>query len=172
VINNRALRDAEVCLICISTKGDCARADRGEFFDCVYHCHVGFGLIFENAQLGRAIIRYRAIPIEMVGSEVEPESDGWAKGADCFELERAYLYGEHIERLLFARHFRKRLCNVSASERALSTVIQHLSQHLGRCCLPVRACNSDDRNVAGPPAQLEFADRLNSARKKIARQSG
>src|SRR4029077_7284935 len=128
VINNRALRDAEVCLICISTKGDCARADRGEFFDCVYHCHVGFVLLFVNGGLGRAIIRYRAIPIEMVGSEVEPESDGWAKGADCFQWARAYLYGEHIEPLLFARRFRKRLANVSASDRALTAGIQHLSQ--------------------------------------------
>ena len=30
--------------------------NRWKFFNGVYDCHVGFGLIFENAQLGRAII--------------------------------------------------------------------------------------------------------------------
>src|SRR6516164_8219578 len=99
VIDDCALRDAEVRVIDISTKGDRARPDRWEFFNGVYYCHLSFGLIFENAQLGRAIIRHGAISVEMIGSEVEPETDGWVKGADRFQLERAHLHGEHLERL-------------------------------------------------------------------------
>src|SRR6266496_4945128 len=120
VIKDRAFRDTEVRLIDISTKRDLARANRGKFFDGVYHCHVGVGLIFENAQLGRAIISHGAITVEMVRSEVEPKADGWMKGADRFQLERAHFNSEHIEWLLFPRHFRKRFANISASNRSLT----------------------------------------------------
>src|SRR6266478_3008601 len=172
VIKDRAFRDTEVRLIDISTKRDLARTNRGKFFDRIYHCYVGVGLIFENAQLGRAIISHGTITVEMVGSEVQPEADGWMKGFDRFQLERAHLNREHIEWPPFPRHFGKRFADVPASSRLLAAGIQHLSQQFRRCRFAVRARNSDDRSLTGPPAQLEFAEYFNSARKKIARQRG
>ena len=105
VINDCALRHSEVCLIGISTKRDWARPNRGKLFDGVYHCHVRFGLIFKNAQFGRAIVRDGAISVQMVGGEVEPDADRGTKAADCFQLERTYFHREHVERLFFAHHF-------------------------------------------------------------------
>src|SRR5439155_20445988 len=81
VINDCAFRDAEVGLICVSTKGDLARANRGKFLDGVYYCQIRFGLIFENAQLRRAILSYRSVTIKMVGSEIETDDYGGVKSA-------------------------------------------------------------------------------------------
>jgi hypothetical protein len=63
------------------------------------------GLIFENAQLGRAIFSDGAITIQMVGSEIEPEADRRTKCADRFQLERAHFNRQHVQRLLFTRDF-------------------------------------------------------------------
>src|SRR6266516_1030302 len=157
MVNNRTIRKLEIRLIGVRAKGDLARANRGKFFDSVYDCHVGIGLIFENAQLGRAIISHGAITVEMVGSEVQPEADGWMKGFDRFQLERAHLNREYIEWLPFPRHFGKRFANVPASNRSLTAGIQHLSQQFRRSRFAVRARDSDERNFAESPPQLEFA---------------
>src|SRR5206468_7374718 len=87
LVNNRTIRKLEIRLIGVRAKGDLARANRGKFFDGVYHRHVGVGLIFENAQFGRAIIGHGTITIEMVGSEVKPKANGWAESTDSFQLE-------------------------------------------------------------------------------------
>ena len=108
-------------------------------------------MIFEDAQLSRAIISHGAITIEMVGSEVEPETDGRVKAADTFKLKRAHFNRKHVEWLLLARHFGKRFANISASDCSLTASIHHLSERFGRCCLAVRAGNSDDRNFAELP---------------------
>src|SRR5205814_9926667 len=116
------------------------------------------------------VISNRAITIEMVGSEVEPETDRWAKRADCFQLKRAYFDREHVERLLFPRDFGKRFADVAASDCSLTAGIQHLRQQLGRRGLAVRACNCDDRHFTKPPSELDFTDRFNFARAKITTQ--
>ena len=105
------------------------------------------GLIFENAQLRRAIFRDRAITIEVVGSEVQPDADRRPECPDGFELERAHFNCQHIERLFFQRDFTKRLADVAAGDRALAAGIQHLRQQLCRGRFSVRAGNRDDRDV-------------------------
>ena len=106
----------------------------------------------------------------MVGSEVEPETDRWAKRADCVQLKRAHFDREHVEQLFFPGNFGKRFANVAASDCSLTAGIQHLRQQFGRCGLAVRACNRDDRHFAEAPPELDFTDRFNFARGKIAAQ--
>src|SRR5437667_3573093 len=123
VINDCAFRDAEIGSIRVSAKGDLARANRGKFFDGVYYCYIRFGLIFENAQLRRAILSHGSVTIEMVRSEIEPDADGRVKSAGRFQLERAHFHREHIESLLFARDLGKRFADVPAGDRSLAAGI-------------------------------------------------
>ena len=127
-------------------------------------------LVIENAQLGRAIVSYGAITIEVVRSEIEPQAYRRTKCADRFQLERAHFNRQHVQRLLFARDLRKWLADVAASDRSLTAGIQHLSEEFGRRGFAVRACHGDHWHFAEAPTQLELADRFNSARGKIARQ--
>src|SRR5204862_3914955 len=125
---NRSFRESEVSTIGVGAKRDRARADARYSFASVHDCHIRIGLIFKNAQLGRAIFRYRAITIEMVRCEVKPETNGWMKGANRFQLERAHLYRKHVEWLLLARNFGQRFPNISAGNRSLPASIQHLRE--------------------------------------------
>jgi hypothetical protein len=62
-------------LIGISAKSDRARANSGDFLNRINDRDIVRGLIFKNPQLGRAIIGNGAIPVEMVGSEIKPQTD-------------------------------------------------------------------------------------------------
>src|SRR5947207_528797 len=109
------------------------RSNFWQRFSRVDDCDILFGLVFENPQLGRAVVSDRAITIEMVGSEVEPETDRWAKRADCFQLKRAHFNREHVEQLLFTGNFGERFADVATSDCSLPAGIQHLRQQFGRC---------------------------------------
>src|SRR5205814_10070633 len=148
----------------IGAKRDRARADIRYFFYGIYDRHIGIGLIFKNAQVCRTILRYRAITIEMVRSEVEPETDGWMKGANRFQLERAHLHREHVECLLLAHLFGQRFPNISAGNRSLAASIQRLDEQFGSCRFAVRAGDRDDRNFfAKAPTEFELPDDVDSA---------
>src|SRR6266511_133463 len=122
-VKNRAFRDSEVSTIGIGAKRDRALTAIRYFFDGIQDCHIAIGLMFKNAQLGCTIFRYRAITIEMVRSEIKPETDGWMKSANRLQLERAYLHREHVVRLLLACHFGQRFPNISAGYRSLAASI-------------------------------------------------
>ena len=167
-MNNCAVREPEIGAIGVSTECDPARSNLGQRFSGVDDCDILLGLVFENAQLGRAVLSDRMITIEMVGSKVEPQTDRWAKPADCFQLKRAHFDRQHVEPLVFPHDFAKRFADVTASDCSLAAEIQHLRQQLGRRGLSVRACNGDDRHFAEAPSKLQFADRFNFPRAKIA----
>ena len=168
VIKDRAFRDTEVRLIDISTKRDLAQANRGKFFDGVYHCHVSVGLIFENAQLGRAIISHGAITIEMIGSEVEPETDRRVEGLDRLQLKRAHFDCEHVKWFVSACHLGQRFADVAASDCSLAAGVQHLGEQLGRRGFAVRAGNGDDWNFTELRTEFELADHFDLAQREIA----
>ena len=145
LINNRSLREPEIGLIGVGAEGDLARPNVRQTFRRVDHRDIFRRLIFKNAQLGRAIIRDGAITIEMIGSEVEPETYRWPESLDRLQLERTHFYREHIELLFFPRHFRERLTNVSAGNCPLAARVQHLREQFRRGGLAVRSGNCDDR---------------------------
>src|SRR5439155_11709611 len=138
-INDRPFGETKVRLINIRTKRDGAGANPGHFFNRINNCNIGGGLIFENAQLSRAIIGHGAITIEMIGREVKPETDRWAKAADSFQLKRADLERQHIEWSLFPCNFGERFADVAASDCSLAAEVQHLSKQFGRRRFAVRA---------------------------------
>ncbi|KAG0505079.1 MAG: hypothetical protein Udaeo_15980 [Candidatus Udaeobacter sp.] len=157
-------------MIGISTKSNPRWSNCRECFRGVDDSDILLGLIFENAQLGRAIFSDGAITIQVVGSEIEPEADRRTKFTDCFQLERAHFNRQHVQRLLFTRDLRKWFTDVAARDCSLAAGIQHLRQQFCRCGFSVRACYRNDWDFAGAPTQLELTDRFNSARGKIARQ--
>ena len=54
-------------------------------------------LVLKNPELGRAILAYRGIPIEMIGSKVQPDRHLRTKSANGLQLERADLSYQNIE---------------------------------------------------------------------------
>ena len=90
---------------------------------------------------------------------------------DGFELKRAHFNGEHVELFLLARHLGKRFADIAAGDCLLAASIQHLSDQFSRRRFAVRARNSDDWNFTEAPAEFEFADHVDLARGKIARES-
>src|SRR4029077_10669363 len=98
----------------------------------------------------------RAITIQVVGSEVEPEAYRRTKFADCFQLERAHFNRQHVQRLLFTRDLRKWLSDIAAGDRSLTAGIQHLRQQFCRRGFSVCACHRNDWDFTGAPTQLEL----------------
>ena len=74
-VNNRAIEEPEIGLIGVGAEGEPARSYLRQSFHGVDHRDILLGLVFENAQLGCAIIGHRVIAIEMVRREVKPEAD-------------------------------------------------------------------------------------------------
>ena len=136
----------------------------------VEHGDVLGSLILENAQLGRAIFRDRAVAVEMVGREIQPDADRRDESLNGLELKRAHFDGQDVEIAIFARDFAKRLADVAAGDRALAARIQHLREQFGRGRLAVRAGDRDNRHVDGTPAQFQLAHDLDLRARKIRGQ--
>src|SRR5262245_4978837 len=102
-INDCALRQPEISAVGISAESNAAWSNGRKRFCSVNDRYVLLGLVFENAQLSRAIFGDGAITIQMVGSKVEPEAYRRAKGPNGFQLERAHFNRQHVKRLFFPR---------------------------------------------------------------------
>ena len=70
-INDRSAFETEIRLVRISAESDRPRRDLRQCLGRIDDRDVVRGLIFKNAQLGRAIFCDRAIAIEMVGREIQ-----------------------------------------------------------------------------------------------------
>ena len=139
-----------------------------QIFRGVDHRGVVRGLVFEDAQLGLAIFANRAIAIEMIGREVEPDADLGMEIADRFELKRAHFHGQHREVFILARRFDERFADVAAGNGALAAGVQHLRDQFRRRRLAVRPGDADDRDAAELPAELELADHRDVFARKIS----
>ena len=168
LINDRPIGEPEIGLIGISAEADFARSNFRKTFRCVDHCGIFLSLIFENAQLGRAIIGHGAITIEMIGSEVEPETDRRVEGLDRLQLKRAHFDCEHVKWFVSACHLGQRFADVAASDCSLAAGVQHLGEQLGRRGFAVRAGNGDDWNFTELRTEFELADHFDLAQREIA----
>ena len=141
---------------------------RRQIFRDVDHRGVVRGLVFEDAQLGLAIFANRAIAIEMVGREVEPDANLGMKIADRFELKRTDFHGQHSEVFVLAGRFDERFADVAAGDGALAAGVQHLRDQFRRRRLAVCPGDADDRHATKLPAELQFADDGNVLPRKIS----
>ena len=173
-INDRAFGEPKIASIGIGAEGDRARSNRRQVFRAALTTATSsVGLIFENAQLGRAIFGDRAIAIEMVGSEVEPDADRRTKGADRFELERAHFDRQHVERSAFRARLRKAVCRCCRrrwfADRRHSAFARAIPSSWSLPFVPVMAMTG---TFAGAPTQLELADHVDIPREEKLRASG
>ena len=120
---------------------------RRQIFGDVDYRGVVRGLVFENAQLGFPVFADRAITIEMVGREVEPDADLGMKIADRFELKRTDLHRQHGKVFILARRFDERFADVPAGDGALAAGVQHLRDQFRRRRLAVCPGDADDRDA-------------------------
>ncbi len=114
-------------------------------------------LIFEDARFGGCISFHRAVPVEMVGREIEKQADIRAKSLDEFKLEAAE-FGDR-NRLVggFLNHINKRRADISGKKRGEVGVFQNVFDERSGCGFAVGAGDTDQAAVEKSVSEFDFA---------------
>ena len=129
------------------------RAWPGHVVEAARHDRVvGLRLVLEDPELRVPVGVDRAVPVEMVGLEVEQHGDPRTELVDVLELEAGDLADDDLARLDPAVELRQRAADVAGDGRS-----EHDSEQLARRRLPVRPGHADDRVPEQPRAELDLA---------------
>ena len=109
-------------------------------------------LVLEDPQLGGPVRVEVAVPVEMVGLQVEQHRDPGPEAVDVLELEARELADDPVVRRDVADELAERSADVPGGTRA-----EHRAEQLGRRRLAVRARHADDRVREQPRRQLDLA---------------
>ena len=111
----------------------------------------------DSARLQRRVALKRAVPVEMVGRDVEDDPDMEMRSFDGLQLKAREL--EHHPVLLgdFLHPIQDGVADVAADDHRLLTRGQHLAGERRRGRLAVGACDSDHRAFAEPQEELDLA---------------
>ena len=117
-------------------------------------------LIPEDPRFGVAVGSQGAMPVEMVGGNVEHGGDVRPESPDGFKLEAGYL--KHSYRILgrFLDQRNGRSANIAAHEGGKTAVSNHFTGQGRGCGLAVRTGNGNDPAGKKLGRQFDFSDDL------------
>ncbi len=108
-----------------------------------------------------------AVPVEMIGRQIENARDLGMEVRDGLELEARDLEHEEIAGAEIADDRAERQTNVSADDRPPSGGSQDLADHRDGRRLAVRARDGDEARLGEPAAELELARERHAAPRRL-----
>lgn len=137
--------------------GLCRRVRSGGGIVGVENGEVVGGLIFKDARFGGAISRERAMTIEVIGSEIEKETDVGSENIDEFELEAAeFGDGDGLVRG-FADDGDERRADIAGENGGKTGVAKDVLDERGGGGFSVGAGDTDEAAVEKTIGELDFA---------------
>ena len=131
---------------------------------------VGLGLVLEDPQLGVAVRVVGAMPVEVVGLEVEQHRDARANAVNVLELEAGELAYDPRTAVDRAVEARQRAPDVAGDGDRLSGGAEDRPQQFAGRRLPVRSGDADERVAQKPEAELDLAPHGDAAGARSGRQ--
>jgi hypothetical protein len=124
-------------------------------------------LVLEDPQLRVAIALERAVPVEMVGLEVEEDRDAGSQLVDVFELEARQLADDPVVFAELPVQLRERAADVAGHGR-----LEHRPEQLAGRRLAVRAGDADQPGGQEPVAELDLTPDRDLARASTRHERG
>ena len=122
-----------------------------------HHRDVFCGLALEQAELGVRVGLERAVPVQVVGLEVEEYADPRVEGLDVLELERRQLADDPGVRGHGSHERRQRTADVASDLDRPPGGAKDRAEELARRRLAVGSGDAQDRVRQQSPAQLDLA---------------
>ena len=124
----------------------------------VQHHAVAFLLRGEDALLGARIILEAAVPVEVVGSNVQYDGDRGSKLLRAFKLEAGNLEHRPCFGVALINQADYRDADVAAYQRVQAALLENLAGECCGCCLAVGAGDGQDFALEKARGQFQLAD--------------
>ena len=129
-----------------------------------YDGHVVVGLMCEHAQLRGRVRVERAMPVDVVGLQVEQHRDARSQCLHVLELERRQLADDPGVGLDGADERGERMTDVARHRSRPARCVEDRAEQRGRRRLSVRSGDADQRVGQQPGAELDLRDDADAAR--------
>src|SRR5690348_3534587 len=123
----------------------------------IQHSKVTDSLVFEDARLGGGISVHGAVPVEMIGSQVQEHADVGTEGIDEFELEAAEFHYRPGAFRGGVGAGNQRRADVSGEQGGNSRTAQNVFDERGCGGLAVGAGDAEHLSLEETESELDFA---------------